>query len=161
PASVDIGAFESGEWSLTVTTLLDSGGSGLTLRQAIDEVNTIDPLGGVTITFAPGLTGTLDLTQGMLPPIAGNLAIAGPGAGLLDIDAQGQSGILSIDSGVSAKLSGLTLAHGNVVQSRDTFGGAILNRGILSLSGCTLSGNTAVYGGALSSFGTATLNDCT
>ena len=62
--TVDIGAFESGTSVITVTTLADSGGAGMTLRAAIDYVNSIDPMGGVTITFAAGLQGTLDLTQG-------------------------------------------------------------------------------------------------
>src|SRR5439155_26156553 len=78
--AVDIGAFESGPSSLVITTLADSAGPGLTLRAAIEYVNTIDPLGGVTITFAPGLQGPIALTQGLLPATAGALSILGPRA---------------------------------------------------------------------------------
>ena len=156
---VDIGAFESGAWSITVTTLDDSGASsGLSLRGAINEVNTIDPLGGVTIHFAAGLTGTLTLTQGMLPAVAGNLAIIGPGASLLSIDAAGNSGILSINAGVVVSLAGLTFANGTASISpggavTTDAGGAIANHGTLVISGCALSGNKAMFGGAIASSG--------
>ena len=137
--TVDIGAFEGEPSVITVTTLADSAGSGTTLRQAIDYVNNIDPQGGVTITFAAGLQGTLDLTQGSLPLITGDLAIVGPGANLLTIDAQGNSRILSIASGADVTISGLTLADGSAAQ-----GGGILNSGgTLTMSDCTVSGNTA------------------
>ena len=136
---MDIGAFEGEPSVITVTTLADSAGSGTTLRQAIDYVNNIDPQGGVTITFAAGLQGTLDLTQGSLPLITGDLAIVGPGANLLTIDAQGNSRILSIASGADVTISGLTLADGSAAQ-----GGGILNSGgTLTMSDCTVSGNTA------------------
>src|SRR5262249_49351126 len=122
------------------------------------------PLGGVIITFAPGLTGTLALTQGMLPSIAGNLAIVGPGANLLTIDAQGQSGILSIDSGVAVAITGLTLANGSASPSgaiTTDAGGAIANHGTMAIIRCTLTGNTAMFGGAIANTGTLILIDST
>src|SRR5262249_40422888 len=155
--AVDIGAFEAGPSVITVTTLADSNEPG-TLRSAINYVDNIDPQGGVVITFAAGLEGTLALTQGMLPAITGNLAIVGPGASRLTIDAQGKSGILSISSGDLVFLSGLTLTHGNAAS-----GGAIANAGTLVLTGCTLSVNTTTSGdgGAISSTGTLVLEGCT
>ena len=121
-AAVDIGAFEYGPQIIFVTSLADSGSSGITLRDALDFVDNIDPSGGDTITFAPGLTGTITLTQGMLPSGAANYAIEGPGANLLTIDAQNNSGILAIPSGSIVNLTGLTLANGSAM-----YGGAILN----------------------------------
>jgi fibronectin-binding autotransporter adhesin len=155
--TVDIGAFESGPSIITVTSLLDSAGSGLTLRQAIDYVNEIDPQGGVTITFAAGLQGTVDLTQGRLPAIAGDLAIIGPGASLLTIDGQSQSGILFVGAGAHVIIAGLTLADGMAPA-----GGAIDNFGTLAMTDCTLSGNSATfYGGGLYNAGTLKMTRCT
>jgi CSLREA domain-containing protein len=159
-AAVDIGAFDAGPSIITVTSLADSNAAG-TLRSAINYVNDIDPQGGVGIVFAAGLQGTLDLTQGMLPAINGDLAIVGPGANLLTIDAQGKSSILSIASGGVVALSGLTLSNGSAIS-----GGAIANAGTLVLTDCTLSGNTATgrfngNGGAISSTGSLYLGGCT
>ena len=60
--TVDIGAFERGPSNIVVTTLADENnggidpalGAGTSLREAIDFAN-VDPGGGDTITFAPGL----------------------------------------------------------------------------------------------------------
>ena len=78
--SVDIGAYED-LTQVAVNTLADTAGppagSALSLRQAIGLVETFDPSGD-TITFAPGLSGTIALSS-PLPAIAGSMAIAGPG----------------------------------------------------------------------------------
>ena len=156
-AAVDIGAFEYGPQIIFVTSLADSGSSGITLRDALDFVDNIDPSGGDTITFAPGLTGTITLTQGMLPSGAANYAIEGPGANLLTIDAQNNSGILAIPSGSIVNLTGLTLANGSAM-----YGGAILNSGTLSVSDCTVSGSQAIgEGGGIWNDGTLTMVNCT
>ena len=156
--TVDIGAFESGQSSIVVTTLADSNASGLTLREAIDYVNNIDPQGGVTITFAPGLEGTIALTQGMLPAIAGNLAIDGPGANLLTIDAQGNSSILSIEGGSNVVLIGLTLAHGSTLANPV---GGIANWGKLAMTDCTVTGNAGADGGGVANYGTLSMIEST
>ena len=165
--SVDIGAYED-LTRVAVNTLADTAGppagSALSLRQAIGLVETFDPSGG-TITFAPGLSGTIALSS-PLPAIAGSLAIAGPGANLLTIDAAGNSGILSIDPGITVDISGLTLANGSASPIpggaiTTDGGGAIANRGTLAVFECALTGNSAIYGGAISNTGTLTLVDST
>ncbi len=160
-AAVDIGAFESGTSFIVVTTLSDSDASGETLRQAIDYVNNYDPIGGVAITFAPGLQGTLTLTQGPLPEIEGDLAIVGPGANMLTIDGQDLGTILWIQGGSSVLLDGLTLTGGVVFANPrpgPITGGAIANWGTLSLLDCTVTGNGGV---AMANYGTLGMTGCT
>jgi hypothetical protein len=155
-AAVDIGAFERGPQIIVVTTLSDSSSSGTSLRDAIDFVNSIDPFGADTISFAAGLTGTIDLTHGILPAIAAHVGIIGPGAGSLTIDAQNSSGILSIEAGSDVLLSGLSLVDGSAA-----FGGAIQNDGSLSMTACTVSGNVAGFGGSVFNSGTLFMGNCT
>ena len=131
------------------------GGSGTSLREAIAFANT-DPSGD-TITFAPHLKGAIDLSDGPLPAITTNMTIAGPGANVLTIDGQGNSGILSINAGANVTVSGLTLAHGKA-----TDGGGIGNSGTLTLADCTVSGNSAGFGGGIyNALGMLTLTGCT
>ena len=154
--TVDIGAVEAGPVTIVVSTLVDEGpapiidGTATSLREAIAFADA-DAYAGDTITFAPGLQGSLALAQGALPAITGDFAIAGPGANRLTIDAQGKAGILSITSGAVVTVFGLTLADG----SADFGGGAIINHGSLALTGCTVSGNTAHdLGGGIDNYGT-------
>ncbi len=163
--AVDIGAFESGPTTIVVTGLtdVDSGTinlldpNGITLREAIAFANA-DPAGGDTILFSPLVTGSIDLSEGALPTITTTLSIDGPGANVLTIDGQGESGILSIGPRADVTISGLSLVDGSA-----TFGGAIENSGgALNLLDCSLSGNTASVGGGLDNRnGTATLYGCT
>ncbi len=162
--SVDIGAFESGPTTIVVTTLADeddgsidpSSGIGTSLRDAISFANA-DPGGGDTITFSPLLEGAVDLSLGALPTITTAMAIDGPGANVLSVNGQGQSRILSVGTGADVTISGLTLADG-----RASTGGGIINRGKLTLTDCTLSGNTATaFGGGLYNIGTLTMTGCT
>ncbi len=103
--AVDIGAYES-EASLVVTTLVDEDngtadptfGHGTSLREAINFADTKST--PQTITFAPGLTGTINLT-GPLQGLAKNLAIQGPGADSLTVrrDTGGEYPIFNDASG--------------------------------------------------------------
>src|SRR5262245_19525124 len=67
-----------------VTSLLDDGSAG-TLRSALTLANT-DP-GPDTIDF--GVIGTIQLNGSALPAITGDVAITGPGAANLTVDAHG------------------------------------------------------------------------
>ncbi len=131
-------------------------GHGTSLREAIAFANA-DPGGGDTISFAPYVQGVVDLSLGTLPTITASMTIDGPGANVLTVDGQGQSGIFSLGAGANITISGLTLADGSAFK-----GGAIENTGgKLAVSDCTLSGNTATNGGGIYSTGTTTLTDCT
>src|SRR5690242_17845062 len=74
--------------ALTVTSTADDGTLG-TLRYAVAHA-----ADGDTITFDPGLSGTIILTGSLV--ISQDLTIAGPGAGTLAVDAAGASRVFII-----------------------------------------------------------------
>jgi hypothetical protein len=90
--------------TLTVTSLADSGPG--TLRAAIQTADASQS-GNFTIDFA--VTGKIDL-QSVLPDLANNISIKGPGASNLTVErAPGASSnffIFNIDSGQTVGLSG-------------------------------------------------------
>jgi predicted outer membrane repeat protein len=163
-------------------TVINTGDSGPgSLRYEIAAANP-----GDTINFAPTLDGhTIWLYSGNELDIDKNLTIQGPGAGLLTIDSNlvtsGNSRIFEVGSGATVALSGMTLDGGggfasNVSLGRvnDGFGGAILNFGTLTITGCTLSNNSAAQppdsaafgwppseGGAIYNDGVLTVTGCT
>jgi hypothetical protein len=114
-------------------------------------------LSGQTITLGSEIviddgtsTDTLTMDASSLP---GGLTIDG---GL------GNNRIFSLASGDRAALRGLTLTGGNGTgASFSGHGGAINNDGTLTLTQCTLSGNSANDGGAIDNDGTLTLTQCT
>ena len=139
----DIGAFQSNP--LVVNTISDGTDSlpgNLNLRQAVNLANVMD--GAATITFAPTIFAahqTIAMTAGQLElsDTSGLETITGPAAGLT-IDAGGTSRVFQIDSGVTAALSGLTITGGSLSRG---FGGGLENFGTITLTDCTVSGNTA------------------
>jgi len=139
--------------TLTVLNNLDSGAGSL--RADIAAAHN-----GDTIVFAPSLVGqTITLTSGELL-IKKNLNIAGPGAGNLTINGNHASRVFDLGNGArSVTLSGLTISNG----FSNNYGGGIFLQGgsALLVSGCTLSGNSATYGGAIFSGGTLTVTGCT
>jgi len=134
--------------TLTVTTTADDGPGSL--RQALAEAAPGD-------TIVLQTTGTITLTGGALA-ITKDLAIAGPGASMLTIDAGGASRVFEVGSvwlSVSATISGVTIANGAAAS-----GGGILNDGTLTLAGVTLTGHTASNeGGAIFNRGALHLTD--
>jgi len=158
--TVDIGALETGPDVLTVTKLDDSSDpQAVTLRAAINFADTFDPTDPVTITFAPGLEGTLTLTQGPLPAITGNVAIVGPGANRLTIDGNAQGNILSVQPGAFAELQGLTLADGN--SATPSVAGGITNWGTTVIVNCEISANVGLGGGGIANHGSLLMLDST
>jgi hypothetical protein len=124
---------------LTVSSLADSG-SG-TLRAAIATADAGSHSDKFTIDFS--VSGTIDL-QSPLPDLNGNIAVQGPGAAGLTIEPLGglsfTSAIVTVDAGQTVSLSGLTIANGNA-------GGIANDGGTLTVSGCTISGNSSTSGG--------------
>jgi hypothetical protein len=78
-----------------------------------------------------------------------SLTIQGPGAGQLAVSGDHLSRVFEVDGATTnVSLSGLTITQGNGLGG---LGGGILNNGsTLNVSGCTLSGNTAIYGRGIS-----------
>ena len=140
----------------TVNGLGDAGsGSGLAgdLRYCVNRANA-NP--GSTIQF--GVTGAINLGSGLT--ISSNLTITGPGASSVAVKGGGSSSnfsVFTVNSGVTASISGLTISNGNAPN-----GGGVYNAGSLTLTDDTLSGNSAQYGGGVyNGHGTATLTNDT
>jgi hypothetical protein len=150
---IDIGAFES-EVNLTVRNLNDSGAGSL--RQAILDANRL--AGDHTITFAPGVVGTISLAT-PLPNLSNNIDLEGPGAGNLTVEpATGiHFGMFDITSGVTVTLAGLTITGGLA----DSGGGIRNDSGTVTVRQCTVSGGSALNGGGIANFGTLTIDGST
>jgi hypothetical protein len=85
------------------------------LRQAINTANAdkIDSL--ENINFAAGLTGKTDLTT-VLPNLANNISINGPGAQYLTVQrdsSAAQFSVFTVNSGEAVNISGITITGGN------------------------------------------------
>jgi predicted outer membrane repeat protein len=172
-AHTDIGAFELDEpqvGSDFVVTTTDEHSDGLcgiadcTLIEALDASNA--NANANTITFASGVSGTIFTSFAPGRSITHPVTIIGPGARTLTINGKGACRIFNIQAGAgSVTISGLTLANAKAATSGafpNGWGGAIFNSASLTLTDCTLSGNSASFhGGAIlnngSSSGNATL----
>src|SRR5438876_862063 len=140
-------------WAAIVNTTADSGPGSL--RAAIASATP-----GETLTFA--VSGLITLTSAELL-ITTNLTITGPGASQLTVQRSTAAGmpdfrIFDIRSG-TVTISGLTVSNG-----RSDSGGGILNqaRGALTMHDLVISGNAATSaGGGINNSGTVTLTNCT
>jgi hypothetical protein len=123
-----------------------TAGSCTTLRDALAMAN-VDVTAD-TIRFAPGVTGQITLTHGVLPVNgSGGLSILGPGAGTLAISGSGsQIFVVGTPPGAAVTISGLTLTHGagasNPGGAIEHERGAALSEGPLLLSGDVISEST-------------------
>ncbi|HKF54249.1 MAG TPA: HYR domain-containing protein, partial [Blastocatellia bacterium] len=126
---------------------------------------------GDTITFdltkvsSPIALTTADTTdQSSALVINKTLTIQGPGANLLTVEANNNTGlpfrIFTISSGVTVTISGLTVTNGFTPAGvsgspggHGGFGGGIYNSGTLTLTGMTVSGNRTGQGGAIDGVG--------
>ena len=128
-----------------------------TLSEAITSANTDKSSGDATNECAAGsgsdvihvgVTGTVNLT-GALPDLSGNVRIEGPGADQLTVrrdSAAGAFRIFTVGQGSEVFISGITISGGNAPGGS---GGGIANEGTLTISGSTISGNSAVIGGGI------------
>jgi hypothetical protein len=140
-------------------------GSGLygDLRYCLNQAN-VNSEPNNTVVFDPSLAGTITLIQGPLP-ISKALEIDGPGQDVVTISGNHQSGVLNITGDSDAPMitiSGLTIADGIGVQGA---GGVFSDHATLSLSNCTVTGNSVpisgLGGGIYLNRGTLTVNSCT
>jgi hypothetical protein len=155
-----------------VTDLGDAGsGSGLEgdLRYAINAANSNGESSN-QVVFRDGLSGTISLTKGKLI-VTKALAINGPGADVLTISGNNQSGVFDIEapSGETVTLSDLTIADGTGSASLGgrTVGGGLFNEAAtVILNRVSVSGNTVpskgIGGGIYNDTqGSMVLNDST
>jgi hypothetical protein len=144
----------------TTSTALFSGAGVLSLPEAVLFANA-DSVGNANITFdktvfAAPQTITLTGTQLELSNTGEAETITGPKAGVT-VSGGGLSRVFQVDAGVTASFSGLTLGGGKTNGN----GGGLLNSGTATLTGCTISGNSAASGGGVFNSGTAALTNCT
>src|SRR5215475_1503655 len=145
--------------TMTVTNTNDSGAGSL--RQAL-----ADAVNGDTINFNSSLNGqTIMLTTGHLL-VTTNVAINGPGANMLAVDANHASRLFYIAAGKDVTISGLTISNGKVIS--DYGGGIYNNNATLTLSSCTISGNSidfgvggGIYNDGVNGSATLTVSNCT
>ncbi len=138
----------------TLLTVLNNADSGVgSLRDALAAANN-----GDVIDFAANVR-TIDLTSGGLA-IGVNLTIQNDQGGSVTIDGGGQFTVFTINPGVTAALSGLTISDGFKGEGS---GGGVENNGTLTVSDSTFSGNSANNGGGggILNFGTLTVGDST
>src|SRR5262249_4310013 len=139
------------------------------LRQAIAQANTNG--GDETITFdstvfATPQTITLGGTHLELTDTTGTETITGPAAGVT-VNGNNASRVFQVDGMVTASISGLTISGGSATAGVFDAGGGLLNYGTTTLTNCTVSGNSASFGGGVGTGsvynpgGTTTLTNCT
>ena len=144
----------NGTTSSIANLIANNGGDGISLREAILAANADNTDPADTINFAPSVTGTIQLTNvGHAGEIVinSNLTINGPGAELLTIRAF--AGTTALGDGArifniqipiltrNVAINGLTLTGGDVGSTYG--GGAILSFANLTITGSTISGNSA------------------
>jgi subtilisin family serine protease/PKD repeat protein len=143
--------------NITVTSIADSGAG--TLRAALASAadgDTID---------ASGVTGTILLTSGELL-VTNSVTILGPGRANLAVNGNHASRVFHIGSAATVTIANLTITNGfasGVFPANE--GGGIYNTGpgTLTVSNCTLSGNSAgdTGGGIFNDHSTLTVNTTT
>jgi Bacterial Ig-like domain (group 2) len=153
--------------TFTVTNLLDNGSAG-SLRWAVGQANS--HAGSDTINFGAlfNTPQTITLSGGQLEltDATGTEAITGPAAGVT-VSGNNASRVFQVDANVAATISGLTITGG--VGGQELYGnrgGGVFNAGQLTLSDCTVSGNSANLGGGGSgggvyNNGTMAMTNCT
>jgi hypothetical protein len=167
--------------TLTVTNDNDSGTGSLRAQLAAAHA-------GDTVKFAPSAYGTIALTSGPLQ-VATSVTIQGPGAKKVTVSGGGQSDVFEVQGGVTATISGLTVADGfysvpdgfraggisnlgTLTLSRDVVAdnssapgsysaGGIFNQGTLTIDHSTISGNSGTFGGGINNDGPLTITDST
>lgn len=134
--------------TIVVTSSANTGAGSL--RQAIANANA-----GDTITFNLPLPATIPVSPTLT--IGKNLTLQGPGRDSLTLDGGNTSSILLVSSGVTASISGMTLANGS---DSDANGPALDNAGTTTLSNCAIrNGIGTVFGGIFNN-ADLTVRDC-
>jgi CSLREA domain-containing protein len=105
-----------------------------TLREAINAAN--QGAASDIIRFAPGLTGTIQLSAA-LPTLSSNISITGPGQSLLTVrrNSGGNYRIFTVSNG-------LTISNG-LASSGNAGGGIFNDRGTLNVASCHITGNSS------------------
>ncbi len=126
---------------------------------SLDQAMLDASLNGESDTITFGITGNINLEAG-LTKVSEDLEILGPGADLLTIHrvtGGPEFRFLTIASGTTVKISGLTIANGRFISD----GGVIFNSGNLLLEACAIVGNRSFgVGTVLNVQGDLEVRDC-
>ena len=169
-----------------VTDTGDSATDTGSLRYALLNAQNGDSIDFDIPTSDPGYNATTNTwtisPNAPLPPVSSSITIDGSsqpgyangGAPVIVLDANNAFGVLQVDGGVTATLSGLTITGGSagginnagtltIISDTisDNDGGGILNQGTLTVTGSTISDNSAYYGAGITNSGTLTVADST
>jgi len=129
---------------------INTGEDFVTVQNAIDDADTQD---GHTITI-----DAVTLTEWDID-VDKDLTIKGAGSGLTVIDGDAHDSVFVISIGTTVTILDMTIKDGN---SDSGYGGGIYNSGTLTMTNCTVSGNTCDYeGGGIYNDGTLTMTNCT
>jgi CSLREA domain-containing protein len=146
-------ATEAATFTVTKTADTEDGAcnSDCSLREAIVAANAA--AGDDNIVFdATAFNARQVITLGgsQLPTITTNVSITGTDVGVI-LDGNGQSRVLEIGSTATVTLSKLTIRNGRGTLDGGiaTLGGGIRSHGVLTLESCTVSDNSARYGGGI------------
>lgn len=149
--------------TITVNTLADTvaNDGACTLREAIQSANAGMPIGGCASgvsgpdTIVITATGTIMLGAA-LPTLVQSVDIVGPGPESLTLSGNNAVRVISVTTGINVSLSNIALANGNASAEN---GGAIYNRGTLTLSHGVVFSNTAHIGAGIYNVGALILTD--
>ena len=163
---VPTGQVTAAPMTYTVTNTNASGSGSLAAAVAASNAN--DPgVGQNTILFAAGVTGTI--TVGATLQLTRSVTIDGTGrsitvsGGCTGCGANGSGGtggvqVLSVNAGVTATVTALTITEGGADINS---GGGVVNSGTLTLINTTVRDSAATAGGGILNGGTLTLNGST
>jgi hypothetical protein len=165
--TIDIGAYEL-QVSLPTVIVLNTNDSGAgSLRQAILDANALP--GDKVITFAPGVTGTINLAT-VLPDLSTNIDLQGPGSANLSVEQNNYIGftIFTVANGATVTLSAMTIASVNNANGTLTVNNCVLN-GLssyswedLTVSSCTLHDSSlSIAASPQGTGGVVTVRNCT
>lgn len=148
--------------TLTVTSSADDGSQNHTLRYAVAHAQS-----GDTILLTAAVKGPIVLTEGELI-LSRDVTIESVPSRTPTISGGGSSRVFEVAAGTDVSLINIQISGGNGLADNmagatftDGNGGAILNFGTLTISGCNISGNsgTATSANGFNAFGGAILND--
>ena len=143
------------------------GGANCSLRDALAASAASS---GGNITFDPTAFATAQtITLSSTLSVPAGTTITGPGASLLTVSGNSAVQVFTVGGGVTASISGMTIAHGLIDTDNVGFGdgGGINNAGRLTLSSCTVTENevngsaSTGSGGGIYNSGTITVDRCT
>ena len=152
PSSVFVNAAWAGDASGTAVTWTD----GSTHYVGYDAFGTIQS--GINAVASGGTVNVASGTYNETDTFAQNVTITGAGATTVTVNGQSAGSVFTVDNGVTATLSGLTITGGSA-----TNGGGIDSSGILTITTCTIESNSASSsgGGIWSGGQTLTINNST